>query len=100
MDISIDQIVQKMSKQDRVESRLYCRLLKSKDGKAFMESLKRDIGWESAGPAKDTVEHHNGHIKTITPPANLNEWIGQRQVINGILQKAAVGQKIMDLDME
>ena len=98
--IKADQIIQKMSKQDRVEARLYCKLLKSKEGKAFIKSLERDLGWESAGPPQDTVEHTNGPVKTITPPTNLDQWIGQRQVIAGIKQKAMIGQRLIDAEQE
>lgn len=100
MDIEIQKLLTKLAPQDRIESRCYARLLATKDGQLFMASLKRDIGWDTAGPSSESMERTNGQIKTIVPAANRDEWIGQRQVIQGIIEKALIGKKLIDNEIE
>jgi len=100
MDINLDEVVGSMTKQDRIEARLYARFLKTKDGYLFMESLKRDIGWDTAGPSQEVIKTTNGPHTTIYPANSRDEWIGQRSVIFGIIQKALIGQKLIDTETE
>lgn len=100
MDVDPNQHLKDMTSQDRVECRLFHRLLKSKDGKQFMDSIKRDINWDGAGPSSTITEETHSNRKTITPAQNRDEWIGQRQIIAGILMKAQMGGRLIDTENE
>ena len=100
MDVDPNQHLRDLTQQDRIECRLFNRLLKSKDGKLFMESLKRDLNWDGAGPGSESHEVTQNNRKTITPAQNRDEWIGQRQVIAGIMLKAQMGERLIDTENE
>jgi hypothetical protein len=78
-----DNLTKELKRKARVECRAFARLFNSPDGKMAIESLKRDIGWDQAGPidqAKEEPIHH---------------WLGQRSVIWGILHKTSMGERLL-----
>ena len=77
-----DDIVKQLKRQARIECRTFARLFKTQDGKTVLESIKRDIGWNEAGP---------GDLKM----RSLRHWVGQRSVIVGIANKISMGEKLL-----
>lgn len=77
-------VLRTLKKQARVECRVYARIFATPDGKLLLATLKRDIGWDEAGPINQDTEHP------------IHRWLGQRSVIAGIHQKISMGQKLID----
>ena len=72
----------KLTERDRVECRAFARVFSTADGKILLESIKRDIGWDEAGPIDRDTENP------------IIFWTGQRSVIWGIMHKISMGKRL------
>lgn len=73
-----------LKRQARIECRAFARLARTDDGKILLETIKRDIGWNEAGPVKQDAEHP------------IHHWLGQRSVIKGIEMKISMGERLIN----
>ena len=78
-----DDLQRSLKRQARKECRAFARLFKTEDGKLLLETLKRDIGWDQAGPVDQDKEHP------------IHHWLGQRSVIWGIQHKISMGERLI-----
>ena len=78
-----DDLQKNLKRQARIECRAFSRLFKTADGKLLLETLKRDIGWDQAGPVDQDKEHP------------IHHWLGQRSVIWGIQHKISMGERLI-----
>jgi len=78
-----DDLQKNLKRQARIECRAFARLFKTPDGKLLLETLKRDIGWDQAGPVDQEKEHP------------IHHWLGQRSVIWGIQHKISMGERLV-----
>ncbi len=79
-----DDLQRSLKRQARKECRAFARLFKTEDGKLFLETLKRDIGWDQSGPVDQENEHP------------IHHWLGQRSVIWGIQHKISTGERLTE----
>lgn len=76
-----------LARASRIEARQFHRLFETQDGKAVLEALKRDFGWDAAAPPLGKDEKHPS-------AAAIRAWTGARSVIATILHKSALGGKL------
>ena len=83
-----DTTLDSIQRSSRIEARQFARVFKSPDGKAVLEALKRDFGWDAATPIPDK----EGNVSA----SRLRAWTGARGVIATILHKVTLGKKLSD----
>ena len=79
-------VMDALTRQARIEARQFARVFRSADGKAILEVLKRDFGWDAATP----IPSKDGEISA----ARLRAWTGSRAVIATILHNIAKGENL------
>lgn len=87
-DDDSDDVTRNLQRAARIEARQFCRVFRSADGRAVLEALKRDFGWDAAAP----VPNQDGEI----PVSRLRAWTGSRAVIGTILHKLSLGESLSD----